>query len=56
MHHHNNSANLTEGLTLYIFISQGKTNFFEKRVGEYAKAGLMAETKEENMFSLDADF
>jgi len=35
---------------------EGKTNFFEKRVGEYAKAGLMAESKEDNMFSLDADF
>ena len=35
---------------------EGKTNFFEKRVGEYAKAGLMNETAEDNMFSLDADF
>ena len=35
---------------------EGKTNFFEKRVGEYAKAGVMADTKEDNMFSLDADF
>jgi len=26
---------------------QGKTNFFEKRVGEYQKAGVMAGTKEE---------
>ena len=34
---------------------QGKTNFFEKRVGEYAKAGVMA-TQEEQTFTLDADF
>ena len=24
---------------------QGKTNFFEKRVGDYQKAGVMASTK-----------
>lgn len=34
---------------------EGKTNFFEKRVGEYQKAGVMA-TKEEQQFTLDADF
>jgi ribonucleoside-diphosphate reductase subunit M2 len=34
---------------------QGKTNFFEKRVGEYAKAGIM-NTKEEQQFALDVDF
>jgi len=34
---------------------QGKTNFFEKRVAEYQKAGVMA-AKEEQMFSLDEDF
>ena len=33
----------------------GKTNFFEKRVGEYAKAGVMTST-EDNVFELDADF
>ena len=32
-----------------------KTNFFEKRVGEYQKMGVMS-TKEENKFTLDADF
>lgn len=32
----------------------GKTNFFEKRVGEYAKAGVMDE--QESCFDLDADF
>jgi len=37
---------------------QGKTNFFEKRVGEYQKAGVMASTNAEveKGFSLDADF
>merc|ERR1711865_521446 len=34
---------------------EGKTNFFEKRVGEYQKAGVM-NSAEENVFSLDADF
>jgi len=34
---------------------QGKTNFFERRVGEYAKANVMA-SKEEQEFSLDCDF
>ena len=34
---------------------QGKTNFFEKRVSEYAKAGVMA-NKEDQVFSLDEDF
>merc|ERR1711981_801185 len=38
---------------------QGKTNFFEKRVGEYQKAGVMAGTTGEEVgpaFSLDVDF
>jgi ribonucleoside-diphosphate reductase beta chain len=34
---------------------QGKTNFFEKRVGEYQKAGVMSD-RTDNMFSLDEDF
>ena len=34
---------------------EGKTNFFEKRVGEYQKAGVMAK-KEDMKFTLDADF
>lgn len=34
---------------------QGKTNFFEKRVGEYQKAGVTAD-KEKMNFSLDEDF
>ena len=34
---------------------QGKTNFFEKRVGDYQKAGVMA-NKDQQIFSLDEDF
>ena len=34
---------------------QGKTNFFEKRVGEYQKAGVKAD-KEDNAFRMDVDF
>ncbi|XP_063215748.1 ribonucleoside-diphosphate reductase subunit M2 B isoform X1 [Bacillus rossius redtenbacheri] len=34
---------------------EGKTNFFEKKVGEYQKCGVMA-SKNENVFTLDADF
>jgi len=36
---------------------QGKTNFFEKRVGEYQKSGVMASLNAGNVkFSLDEDF
>ncbi len=41
---------------------QGKTNFFEKRVGDYQKAGVMAGTKDQDKevkqsrFALDEDF
>jgi ribonucleoside-diphosphate reductase subunit M2 len=39
----------------------GKTNFFERRVGEYAKAGVMSgidgeEGEDGHVFTLDADF
>jgi len=34
---------------------EGKTNFFEKRVGDYQKAGVMA-AKEQQVFTLEADF
>lgn len=34
---------------------QGKTNFFEKRVAEYQKAGVSAK-KEDHSFSIDEDF
>jgi ribonucleoside-diphosphate reductase subunit M2 len=38
---------------------QGKTNFFEKRVAEYQKAGVMAslnKSTSEHVFSMDEDF
>ena len=35
---------------------QGKTNFFEKRVAEYQKAGVMNTEEDASKFSLDADF
>ena len=37
---------------------QGKTNFFEKRVGEYQKSGVMNSSRPgaANAFSLDEDF
>ena len=34
---------------------QGKTNFFEKRVGEYSKSGVGVE-KCDQLFTLEADF
>lgn len=34
---------------------EGKTNFFEKRVGEYQKAGVMSK-QQENTFTLDENF
>lgn len=34
---------------------QGKTNFFEKRVAEYQKAGVMT-NKEDQVFKMDEDF
>eukprot|EP00949_MAST-11_sp_MAST-11-sp1_P001256 g1256.t1 len=48
--------NATNPFDWMVMISlQGKTNFFEKRVGEYSKAGVGA-TQEEQLFCLDADF
>lgn len=35
---------------------QGKTNFFEKRVGEYQKKGVTGEKSESTEFTLDSDF
>lgn len=38
------------------FISlEGKTNFFERKVGEYQKSGVMS-SRQEQVFTLDADF
>lgn len=33
----------------------GKTNFFERRVGEYQRIGVVG-NREENVFTLDAEF
>ncbi|KAL8597006.1 hypothetical protein ACOMHN_050105 [Nucella lapillus] len=35
---------------------EGKTNFFEKRVGEYQRMGVMGYGKKDDFFTLDADF
>ena len=35
---------------------QGKTNFFEKRVGEYQKAGVMSSSANANHFAVNAEF
>ncbi len=35
---------------------QGKTNFFEKRVGEYQKAGVMNSDSDNKEFKMDEDF
>lgn len=34
---------------------QGKTNFFERRVGEYQRSGVMS-SNEEKVFRVDAEF
>lgn len=35
---------------------EGKTNFFEKRVGEYQRMGVNSQKKLDRVFTLDADF
>lgn len=35
---------------------EGKANFFERRVGDYQKAGVMANSNVQHTFTLDADF
>ncbi|MGB1316972.1 MAG: ribonucleotide-diphosphate reductase subunit beta, partial [Flavobacteriales bacterium] len=35
---------------------EGKTNFFEKRVSEYQKAGVMGDGTGNHDFTVDADF
>merc|ERR1711936_789165 len=61
---HSKLFNVTNPFDWMELISlQGKTNFFEKRVGEYQKAGVMASVQgkdganeESRGFVLDADF
>jgi ribonucleoside-diphosphate reductase subunit M2 len=50
---HYNAVNPFEWMEMISL--QGKTNFFEKRVGEYAKSGVGV-AQEDQVFSLDADF
>ena len=50
---HWQTANPFDWMTLISL--QGKTNFFEKRVSEYAKAGVLAPECEKS-FCMDADF
>jgi ribonucleoside-diphosphate reductase beta chain len=47
-----NSANPFDFMELISL--QGKTNFFEKKVAEYQRAGVM--NVEDNVFGLDGDF
>ena len=51
VYHSTNPFNFMEMISL-----QGKTNFFEKRVGEYQKAGVMDAGKDKAKFSLNEDF
>lgn len=51
---HYNSSNPFDFMELISL--QGKTNFFEKRVSEYQKAGVLNQEKDAHKFSLDEDF
>ena len=51
MYHSSNPFDFMEMISL-----QGKTNFFEKRVGEYQKAGVLNSENDNDKFSLDHDF
>ncbi|MFN3794087.1 MAG: ribonucleoside-diphosphate reductase small subunit [Chitinophagaceae bacterium] len=50
IYHANNPFDFMEMISL-----QGKTNFFEKRVGDYQKAGVM-QSNEVKTFSIEEDF
>ena len=59
MLHYNKLYNTSNPFDWMELISlQGKTNFFEKRVGEYAKSGVSMESKEgdQDTFTTDCDF
>ena len=51
IYHASNPFDFMEMISL-----QGKTNFFEKRVGEYQKAGVLNAENDNDKFSLDQDF
>jgi ribonucleoside-diphosphate reductase beta chain len=50
-YHTKNPFDFMENIAL-----EGKTNFFEKRVGEYQKAGVMGNNVEPDTFSFNEDF
>ncbi len=50
---HYKTGNLFEWMEMISL--QGKTNFFEKRVGEYAKSGVGVESRAQ-IFRLDVSF
>jgi ribonucleoside-diphosphate reductase subunit M2 len=51
------SYNVTNPFDWMEMISlQGKTNFFEKRVGEYSLSGVGGDDSEKHTFDMDADF
>ncbi|MFN7421097.1 MAG: ribonucleoside-diphosphate reductase, partial [Flavobacterium sp.] len=53
----NKVFNVTNPFDFMDMISlQGKTNFFEKRVSEYQKAGVMNNDSSTQKISFDADF
>ncbi|XP_002742041.1 ribonucleoside-diphosphate reductase subunit M2 B-like [Saccoglossus kowalevskii] len=51
VYHRENPFDFMENISL-----EGKTNFFEKRVGEYQKANVMSTVNQRQEFTLDADF
>lgn len=53
MYHSDNPFDFMENISI-----EGKTNFFEKRVGEYQRAGVMSRARGESThnFSVDEDF
>lgn len=51
IYHASNPFDFMEMISL-----QGKTNFFEKRVGDYQKAGVMSGKDNHQVFSTDEDF
>ncbi|BFY99193.1 hypothetical protein BsWGS_02233 [Bradybaena similaris] len=51
LYHAENPFDFMEHISL-----EGKTNFFEKKVGEYQKMGVMNKTSVSHQFSIDEDF
>lgn len=53
------SMNCHANIGMDMISLEGKTNFFEKRVGEYRKSGVMSSLEERpksKSFNFDADF